>query len=183
MDFKNNISAHFNEDENLSEMAPNLFNLKQKNDFVLPEKYFDELPGKVMDKIISHKQPIPSLSKGFSFLHPKPIMATVFSIFILGVFLVYMSKNIFNSDKNNQVVTNNGKMELDSLIKWFDLDERQIAEIMYVDNKNAKLYINNMNISGTEQVNLNSNKTVLFDDILNFLIDENIDESDLLAVN
>lgn len=182
MKHKNKILDTNNSNEYLSEIAPNLYKLGKSNDFIVPEGYFDELPNKITNKILSSSEKIKIQSKWVSLLNPKPIAIGVFTI-LLFILIFVFTNNIFDNSTNNIIVVNNTNIELDSLVKWFDLDEQQIAEIMYINNERAKLYSPKMTVNNGESINLNSSKEVFFDDIVNFLMDEDIDENDLLAIN
>lgn len=183
MEKNKNIGNVYDEDEPLSEMAPNLYQIRQSNDFIIPEGYFDSLPEKITNQIIAQPKFGKSLFDLTKVFQIKPIAITAFSITILVVFFVFIFNNFDESNKNNTFLTNNEVLEIDSVVYWLDMDENQIAEIMYINNKNATLVSSNSDITGDEKINLNGEKTVLYDDIVDFLIDENVDENDLLAVN
>ena len=170
------------EDDELKKLAPTLFNLEKNNDFIVPEGYFDNLSYKIQElcnkktekKIVISWQQI--LKPQFAIIS----LTIIISMFV--VFYIFYNKNNISS-KNNIYLSKSENYNLDSILTWFELDEPQIVEVLYTNNKTPLAILNNNNFQDSAIITINHDKEVTAIDIVEYLLDEEMDESEILAMN
>ena len=110
----------------LKKIAPNLRNIKKENIFRVPEGYFEEFPGRMMERITrqEERQQIVHPFRRF-FRRPLAVAAAIMVFAILG----YLSIRYLISDGVNQQVSS---QEIAEYIEYYasDLDEEFYYEVL-----------------------------------------------------
>jgi len=133
---------------------------ENKNPFIIPEGYMENLPDKVMQKIRKNNETVSPARKIINIARPQLAFAAGFLAMAL---IIYSAVSlILGKEKNinGNNTTNSGFIEYASL----QMDENMILEyIEYADNQDENLMDDNYN-----------------DEIIDYLIKENIEYSSLL---
>jgi len=129
--------------------------IENKQAYKVPDRYFDNLPGKLMDSTSTDEQL--SQTKKQKLIKFKHIFAYAAS-FIGIIFISYLGINHLTSNRNNQYISENDAIEYLTLYSS-DFDESSIIEnIQEMDNKSQ------------------SEKEDESETIIHYLIEEGIDE-------
>ncbi len=129
--------------------------IENKQAYKVPDRYFDNLPGKLMDSTSADEQL--SQTKKQKLIKLKHIFAYAAS-FIGIIFISYLGINHLTSNRNNQYISENDAIEYLTLYSS-DFDESSIIEnIQEMDNKSQ------------------SEKEDESETIIHYLIEEGIDE-------
>ncbi|NVO20350.1 MAG: hypothetical protein HXX13_11650 [Bacteroidetes bacterium] len=149
--------------------------IKGLEHFKVPETYFDQLPGRIHDRIGKESMPgILSLLKKMPYLKPRIVFPLAAAIIIIGGILIFLPRT---KDSNRDLV-----MKQDSSVNMEEYDESyateaQFEEFSYAYQTLQDSDLTNEVISGFISQNENS---VSEQDIAEYLKDQDID-SDVLA--
>lgn len=105
--------------------------IENKSAYKVPDSYFDSLPEKVMDSIITNE--ILSQTKKHKLVKLKHIFAYAASIIGL-IFISYLGINYLTSNRNNQFISENDAIEYLTFYSS-DFDEASIIENIQETNK------------------------------------------------
>ncbi len=108
--------------------------IENKPDYKLPDRYFENLPGKIMDSISGNEKL--SQTKRQKLIKLKQFFAYAAS-FIGLIFISYMGINYLTSNRNNQFVSENDAIEYLSFYSS-DFDEASIVENIQESDKETK---------------------------------------------
>ena len=165
------------EDEELKKSAPFLFGMEKKNDFQVPDGYFDRLPSEIQDKIIEMENKSVK-SKIMQFFNWKVAVPAVSFVVILFAGIYYMSNNNGSGDGDTAGKKDSTEVK-DTLHNDYILPQDQLAA-MYFEK-----YIEEMNeISEEEYIDdiMDSETSILVDELVAFDIEtEEIEMDDLFA--
>ena len=135
--------------DELSNTAPQLSGIKKEKTFVVPDGYFNDFPSKLLDKIHKEEQ-IPFRNKILISIRPKLYLAAV----ITGIILItYIGIKIISPVSNGY---------------YYSVD--QITEIIE-SNPYDYLFLDALEDTIPEEIN----DDLYTDEIINFLLEENID--------
>ena len=149
--------------DNINKIAPNLSKIKKDKHFKIPEDYFDRFPARMSDKIHAEKD------TGFYKKHVlilKPYLA-IAALFIGMVIIGKITYDVLNTGSTN---TELGSDEIAALIDddIYHYSEEIILNVIYMSD------------SKSEDAGINSNDEDLTNEIIDYLIDENIDVFDII---
>jgi|WetSurMetagenome_2_1015567.scaffolds.fasta_scaffold427051_1 hypothetical protein len=177
----------FEESEPGDKLSPLLQNLKKENPFQLPENYFEALPDQINSRIKSLKEKPTNQSSFFSRpLYPILAVAAMFGLVALMFFLLIPSKKTGETEKLANNSENYNAIE-DYLINNANIDEESIVNAIIDEDNNTPFIligdstlINNDSIPKQNTIVFPSDTSISKDDILQYLLDEDLDiEPDL----
>jgi hypothetical protein len=149
--------------DDINNTAPNLSKIKKNKQFKVPEGYFDTFPARMRDKIHEMKH------EGFYekyVLNLKPYLA-IAALFIGLVVIGLITRNELNK---SSIGTEPGRDEVAALIEddIYNISEETIMEAIYA------------NESTSDDADINGNDEDLTNEIIDYLIDENINLFDIV---
>ena len=154
--FENKLQEHINELEEIKNEAPVLSNIPKYNLFGVPVDYFDELPTIIQQRCIDDKSRPSLLEWLLLLIKPRFAVPVLTTLFIAFTGINYMNKNIESS-------SNTVAEEISVEEQLQNIDESTLVEEL-ASNPN-------------ESIEATANTTN--EHILNYLIDNNIDENNL----
>jgi hypothetical protein len=152
-DFQNKIMQRVEEYEELNIQAPYLSSIPKYNPFDVPPDYFDELPTIIQQKCLTRSYKTSWLEWLTMVIRPN------FAIPVLSVFLIAFSA-IYFMDKNGKQATQPVAEEINIDEQLQDIDESTIIDAL-AD-------------AGSESIKESYNEK-----IMNYLLDNNVDETNL----
>lgn len=127
---------YIKEMQELENEAPTLFGLPKKNNFKVPEGYFDRLPGEMMEKI-ANEPPVGYMEQINSWL-AKPQMALAALTLLIGISAILYLNDAKNINTNNQVAEIEN-IEMDLLAEAYGEEEMLIENLLaYNDEMNLE---------------------------------------------
>lgn len=143
-----------------SNISPRLTKIKRGNPYSVPENYFEELPGRIQEAIHVQKETEPV--KPFTFRAIRPQLAVAASIIAFAV-IGYFGYKLIHSDNSASELTSD---ELAEYVEYYssEIDEDLFIELLD-ENKLPK-----------------ANFFDLSDEIITYLVDENIDYQSIIEL-
>lgn len=132
-------------------------NNPHKNPFKVPENYFEDFPEKISNKISS-----PKSKPHFIIQSQLALVGFMIAIMMTFYFGIEFALDNYDNINNNQTVESN--INIDDNVEITKYDEDLLIDVLIED---------------TAQIN--QNKTIEDEDIIEYLIEENIDYDYLLA--
>ncbi len=142
--------------EDLSKIAPNLSRIKKENNFKVPDNYFDDFPGTIQEKISTKSS---SCFSKYLFFIFKPQFIVVYSL----IAIFFVSYSIFNYHQKQNMLTSN------DISEYIEQNESGYDEDLLID-----VIVNDPNIY------ISSNSDNDNDEIINYLINNDVDYSTLV---
>jgi hypothetical protein len=170
------------EKQNGDNLPPALKGLQGKDPFAVPEGYFDELPGRIMQRI--GQQGSPSKLK---LLFRRPMIPVSLAAAMIGLMIMFyfLLKPEEQNIRTNYLAENsqNVKAIEDYLLNSSDVDEDAIVEAIVDDQETPVINLENPFYTGNDSIPANKDKetvipadtTITPDDIINYLLDEDYD--------
>lgn len=142
--------------DELKELNSSLSGMEKKNNFSVPENYFEKFSSSVQDKISAEKKSPwwAGVFKGA--LLPKLSIATCVVVLVAGSIYYFNNGN----DNSNVAQTNNSSTDFDASVLLSELDESTLADV-YVQSITSETAAENA-------------------DMENYLIENNIDDNSLI---
>jgi len=143
-----------------SNISPRLTKIKRVNPYSVPENYFDELPGRIQEAIHVQKETEPA--KSFIFRYIRPQLAVAASIIIFAILGYLGYKSIYSYNSSIELTSG----EIAEYVEYYssEIDEDMFIELLD-DNKLPK-----------------ANFSDLSDEIITYLVDENIDYQSIIEL-
>ena len=153
--FTSKLNARIDNLEEITPIAPILSSIPKYNPFEVPKEYFDELPSRIQEQTIRHK-PASALSDWLMMVIKPRVLIPLFSIALIAFAGIRYMNN------NAQLPVKQVAEEISVEEQLYNIDESTIIEKLTAD-------------ANTE------NESVSTDDnsIENYLLDNNVDESNL----
>ena len=139
-------------DESLN-ISPRLTKIKRGNPYSVPENYFEELPGRIQEAIHIQKETEPVKSFIFRFIRPQLAIAASIIIFAMLGYLGY--KSIYSHKSSIELTSG----EIAEYVEYYssEIDEDLFIELLDEDKLPKANFFD------------------LSDEIITYLVDENID--------
>jgi hypothetical protein len=157
MDRQNNIF----EEDNLGKEAPLLSSIPKRNPFTVPEGYFDTLPSAILDKC-RETAAMPEKSKLFWLFRPQWVTAIVICSIAITFYMKHATPATFET--------------LTAQVSDSTIYQHLQNNIDYVDINSLEDALQNENVTA---VPARSDSTNNQQDIVKYLMDHNVDASDI----
>lgn len=146
--------------DKLSNITPRFPKIRKKKPYRVPENYFEELPGRIQEAIHVQKETEPV--KPFIFRVIRPRLAVAASIIVFAV-IGYFGYKLIHSDNSAPELTSG---EIAEYVEYYssEIDEDLFIELLD-ENKLPK-----------------ANFSDLSDEIITYLVDENIDYQSIIEM-
>ena len=152
--FTSKLQNRIDDEEEIKAIAPTLLSIDKYNPFEVPKDYFEELPTIIQERVVESKESSSLLDWLFWLLKPR-LAVSMIAILIISVVGIYYMNN--NSIQNTEATE-----ELSLEDNLYYINENEILEHLTAD---ASI--------GFESASEDENS------IENYLLDNNIDESNL----
>ncbi len=152
--FTSKLQNRIDDEEEIKALAPTLLSIDKYNPFDVPKDYFEELPTLIQARVIESKEKSTIVDWLFWLLRPRLAVSMIVILFISITGIYYMNNN---SIKNTEATE-----ELSLEDNLYYINESDILEHLTADASTA-----------IESVSEDENS------IENYLLDNNIDESNL----
>lgn len=152
--FTSKLQNRIDDEEEIKALAPTLLSIDKYNPFDVPKDYFEELPTLIQARVIENKEKSTIVDWLFWLLRPRLAVSMIVILFISITGIYYMNNN---SIKNTEATE-----ELSLEDNLYYINESDILEHLTADASTA-----------IESVSEDENS------IENYLLDNNIDESNL----
>jgi hypothetical protein len=146
--------------DELSNIAPKLSKIKKGNPYRIPENYFEELPGRISETI--HAQKETEQVKHLFLKKIRPHLAVAASIVVFTVIGYFGYKLIYSNNSNIELTSG----EITDYVEYYssEIEENMFIEMLEEDKLPEADYSD------------------LSDEIITYLVDENIDYQSIIDV-
>lgn len=146
--------------KDLNKITPNLSKIKKENPFRVPDQYFEELPGAIMERMKDAKYGQQRGYRLWTSFRPHLAIAATIIVFVI---ISYASVKLLFSDSTDQEFSS---LEIAEYIEYYssDLDEILFYEVL------DDIQEQELNAADYEEV------------IINYLLDQDIDFQSIVEV-